>query len=294
MSTQSAATPRRPSLPASTPLDDHEMFVLMGLLAAIGGAVRSHGSTRRRTRKARSRTAGHRRGRHRRNIVRGRHRHDRRGDARRRAHAVAPVGHGPARRRYAAAGHRRWRRSRGRGLARHRLSAPGAVESAHGRRTHPSRRDVRHFDVVRRRSRGRPGHRSTSTPARSWPLGGNGAGKSTLIKILSGASRRLGPDLHSRPAGVDSEPAQREGLGIETIYQTLALADNVDAAANFFLGRELDPLGRSTTAMEAATRKVMGRLNPHFQSFKTPVKSLSGGQRQSVRSRGRSTSMPVS
>ena len=72
--------------------------------------------------------------------------------------------------------------------------------------------------------------------------------------------------------------------GIETIYQTLALADNVDAAANIFLGRELvTRFGRlNDAAMESATRDVMGRLNPRFENFKAPVKSLSGGQRQSV------------
>jgi len=72
--------------------------------------------------------------------------------------------------------------------------------------------------------------------------------------------------------------------GIETIYQTLALADNIDAAANLYLGREL--LTRWGTlddaAMEAETRKVMNRLNPNFTRFKDPVKQLSGGQRQSV------------
>ena len=72
--------------------------------------------------------------------------------------------------------------------------------------------------------------------------------------------------------------------GIETIYQTLALADNVDTAANLFLGRELRTRWGTLDdiAMEAEARKVMGRLNPHFQRFKDPVKALSGGQRQSV------------
>src|SRR5205807_9807736 len=72
-------------------------------------------------------------------------------------------------------------------------------------------------------------------------------------------------------------------LGIETIYQTLALADNLDAPANVFLGRELT--GGATlndAAMESATRKVIGRLNPNFKNFKSPVLRLSGGQRQAV------------
>ncbi|MCP4383604.1 MAG: sugar ABC transporter ATP-binding protein, partial [Hyphomicrobiales bacterium] len=61
-------------------------------------------------------------------------------------------------------------------------------------------------------------------------------------------------------------------------------ADNVDATANMFLGREIMTRWRTLddVAMEAATREVMGRLNPLFAGFKTPVKALSGGQRQSV------------
>ena len=73
-------------------------------------------------------------------------------------------------------------------------------------------------------------------------------------------------------------------MGIETIYQTLALADNIDASGNLFLGRELTTRSGALddSAMESATRKVMARLNPRFKNFKAPVKSLSGGQRQSV------------
>ena len=116
-------------------------------------------------------------------------------------------------------------------------------------------------------------------------LGHNGAGKSTLIKVLSGAYARDAGTIH-----VDGEeatianPRDAKALGIETIYQTLALADNVDAAANLYLGREL--LTRWGTldeaAMEAEARRVMGRLNPNFQRFSEPVAKLSGGQRQSV------------
>ncbi len=116
-------------------------------------------------------------------------------------------------------------------------------------------------------------------------LGHNGAGKSTLIKILSGAYR---PDsgeirVNGEVAQIAS-PRDAKRYGIETIYQTLALADNVDAAANIFLGREIvTPLCMlDDAAMENATRQVMGRLNPHFRRFKEPVRALSGGQRQSV------------
>ena len=116
-------------------------------------------------------------------------------------------------------------------------------------------------------------------------LGHNGAGKSTLIKILSGAYKRdHGAILiNGEEVGINN-PRDAKALGIETIYQTLALADNVDAASNLFLGRELLTAWGTLddTAMEAQARQVMGRLNPNFRRFKDPVKSLSGGQRQSV------------
>src|SRR6201995_1079312 len=116
-------------------------------------------------------------------------------------------------------------------------------------------------------------------------LGHNGAGKSTLIKILSGAYQRDSGTIVIRGENaVIANPRDARAYGIETIYQTLALADNVDPAANLFLGRELKTRWGTLDdiAMEAQARKVMGRLNPHFQRFKDPVKALSGGQRQSV------------
>jgi D-xylose transport system ATP-binding protein len=116
-------------------------------------------------------------------------------------------------------------------------------------------------------------------------VGGNGAGKSTLMRVLSGA----------RPADdgqilIDGKPVtigntrDAKHLNIETIYQTLALADNIGAPGNVFLGREITTrLGTlDDGAMENATREVMGRLNPNFTNFTQPVVSLSGGQRQAV------------
>jgi D-xylose transport system ATP-binding protein len=116
-------------------------------------------------------------------------------------------------------------------------------------------------------------------------LGHNGAGKSTLIKILSGAYPRDSGEIFVRGERAEiGNPRDAKRYGIETIYQTLALADNVDAAANLFLGRELvTPLGTLDDAeMESQCRQVMARLNPNFRRFKEPVAALSGGQRQSV------------
>ncbi|MEM8813941.1 MAG: ATP-binding cassette domain-containing protein, partial [Pseudomonadota bacterium] len=81
-----------------------------------------------------------------------------------------------------------------------------------------------------------------------------------------------------------SSPRDARRYNIETIYQTLALADNLDAASNLFLGRELTTATGSLddVRMEAETRKIMGRLNPNFRKFEAPVSALSGGQRQSV------------
>ncbi|MEL6997827.1 MAG: ATP-binding cassette domain-containing protein [Pseudomonadota bacterium] len=116
-------------------------------------------------------------------------------------------------------------------------------------------------------------------------LGHNGAGKSTLIKVLSGAYRADSGEILVEGQKVRIEnPRDARALNIETIYQTLALADNLDAASNLFLGRELTTgLGLiDEDRMEAETRKIMGRLNPNFQKFSAPVRALSGGQRQSV------------
>ena len=116
-------------------------------------------------------------------------------------------------------------------------------------------------------------------------VGGNGAGKSTLMRALSGAHPPdSGEILVDGNVATITNPRDAKALGIETIYQTLALADNVDAAANVFLGRELTTRTGSLddSAMESATRKVLRRLNPNFKNFKSAVKSLSGGQRQAV------------
>jgi D-xylose transport system ATP-binding protein len=116
-------------------------------------------------------------------------------------------------------------------------------------------------------------------------LGHNGAGKSTLIKCLSGAYQADHGDIYINGEKVQiTNTRDARALNIETIYQTLALADNLDAASNLFLGRELvTPLGFvDDSKMESEARKIMARLNPNFRKFNVPVSALSGGQRQSV------------
>ena len=116
-------------------------------------------------------------------------------------------------------------------------------------------------------------------------VGGNGAGKSTLMHTLAGARP---PDsgqilVNGVPVSIEN-PRDARTHGIEVIYQRLALADNIDAAGNMFLGRELRTKtgALDDSAMASATRDVMKRLNPRFKNLNTAVKSLSGGQRQSV------------
>jgi ABC-type sugar transport system ATPase subunit len=121
-------------------------------------------------------------------------------------------------------------------------------------------------------------------------VGDNGAGKSTLVKIISGVYHADGGELRleGRPLSVAS-PREARQLGIETVYQDLALADHLDAAANLFLGREeylpgaLGWLGfLDTKTMRRRAQEEMARLKIGIKSVDQPVVSLSGGQRQAV------------
>jgi D-xylose transport system ATP-binding protein len=116
-------------------------------------------------------------------------------------------------------------------------------------------------------------------------LGHNGAGKSTLIKILAGVYAQDGGTIKVRGQTVAfGSPRDAQRVGIETIYQHLALADNIDAAGNLFLGRELltrwGTLDTHRMAHEAG--KIISRINPSFTQTHLPVRALSGGQRQTV------------
>ncbi len=116
-------------------------------------------------------------------------------------------------------------------------------------------------------------------------VGHNGAGKTTLMRALSGAHPADSGQIliEGKPASIKN-PRDAKNYAIGTIYQTLALAENIDAPGNMFLGRELTTRIGSLddSSMESETRKIMNRLNPNFTNFKQPVEHLSGGQRQAI------------
>lgn len=115
-------------------------------------------------------------------------------------------------------------------------------------------------------------------------LGHNGAGKSTLIKVLSGAYQADSGEIKIEGKNVEiRNPQDSQRHGVETIYQTLALADNLDAVANVFLGREkVNGIVLSEDDMEVEARKVLDRLRVKIPSLRVPVQNMSGGQRQTV------------
>ena len=119
--------------------------------------------------------------------------------------------------------------------------------------------------------------------------GDNGAGKSTLIKAISGVHR---PDdgqvlYKGKPVAFEN-PREARDLGIETIYQDLALADNLDVGANVFLGRE--PMRKAFGVLPVLDRRLMRQqareaietLDIEIKKLDVPVRTLSGGQRQAV------------
>ena len=119
-------------------------------------------------------------------------------------------------------------------------------------------------------------------------VGDNAAGKSTLIKILSGAVARDGGTIffESQPVEI-AQPRDAKDLGIETVYQDLALADNLDVASNVFLGREMTKAGvlrflLDSREMEKRSRSLLSRLKINIPNIRHRVRSMSGGQRQSI------------
>lgn len=119
-------------------------------------------------------------------------------------------------------------------------------------------------------------------------VGDNAAGKSSLIKILSGAVARDGGTISFEGQHVEiTQPRDAKDLGIETVYQDLALADNLDVASNVFLGREMTKAGvlrflLDNREMEQRSRSLLSRLKINIPNIRQRVRSMSGGQRQSI------------
>jgi D-xylose transport system ATP-binding protein len=116
-------------------------------------------------------------------------------------------------------------------------------------------------------------------------LGHNGAGKSCLMRILSGAmSQTSGDILVDNKSATLNSPQDARTYGIETIYQTLALANHLDAPANLFMGRELKTRfgNLDEPRMLAEATEALRQLNPNFKNLLDPVARLSGGQRQVI------------
>lgn len=120
-------------------------------------------------------------------------------------------------------------------------------------------------------------------------LGDNGAGKSTLIKMISGVYKPDGGQILLNGEAVSfSTPLEARKRGIETIYQDLALCENLDASANIFLGREkmrhqlgiFRVLDRSYMLHES--HQVLDQLDIRIPELRNPIRQLSGGQRQAV------------
>ncbi len=115
-------------------------------------------------------------------------------------------------------------------------------------------------------------------------IGDNGAGKSTLVKVLAGVHP---PDagtveFDGEAVQIDS-PADAQEMGIATVFQDLALCDNLDVVANLWLGRELIADGAlDEVDMEQRTWALLRELSAKIPSVRTPVAALSGGQRQTV------------
>ena len=115
-------------------------------------------------------------------------------------------------------------------------------------------------------------------------VGDNAAGKSTLIKILSGAVTKDAGTISfdGRPVEIN-QPRDAKRLGIETVYQDLALADNLDVPSNIFLGREATRGGLlrfvlNNREMESRSRSLLSRLKINIPNIRQRVRSMSGGQ----------------
>ena len=114
-------------------------------------------------------------------------------------------------------------------------------------------------------------------------VGDNGAGKSTLVKVLSGVYPPDGGTITFEGRQVTlASPAQAHAMGIATVFQDLALCENLDVKANLFLGQELRPWNLDDVGMEVRSWQLLRELSAKIPTLTVPVAALSGGQRQTV------------
>jgi len=114
-------------------------------------------------------------------------------------------------------------------------------------------------------------------------VGDNGAGKSTLVKILAGVHQPSSGTISFRGKTVTMpDPSAALSLGIATVFQDLALCENLDVVANIFLGKELSPFQLDEVSMELRAWTLLNELSARIPSVRVAVASLSGGQRQTV------------
>ncbi|MEU1078421.1 MULTISPECIES: ATP-binding cassette domain-containing protein [Streptomyces] len=115
-------------------------------------------------------------------------------------------------------------------------------------------------------------------------VGDNGAGKSTLVKTIAGVHPIDDGVIEWEGRGVQiNKPHDAQALGIATVYQDLALCDNIDVVGNLYLGRELRKRGiLDEVEMERRSRELLTTLSIRIPSVRIPIASLSGGQRQTV------------
>ncbi|GAA0937989.1 ATP-binding cassette domain-containing protein [Actinocorallia libanotica] len=114
-------------------------------------------------------------------------------------------------------------------------------------------------------------------------VGDNGAGKSTLVKILSGVHPADSGAITFAGRQVEiTSPKAAQKLGIATVFQDLALCENLNVIENLFLGHEMRPLRLDTVAMETRSWELLRQLSAKIPTVRVPIASLSGGQRQTV------------
>ena len=114
-------------------------------------------------------------------------------------------------------------------------------------------------------------------------VGDNGAGKSTLVKVLAGVHQADSGSISFDGSEVHiADPNAAIGLGIATVFQDLALCENLNVVENLFLGQELTPMRLDEVGMEVKSWELLRQLSAKIPTVRIPIASLSGGQRQTV------------